>query len=96
MRKNGNYDEEHLADLTEGWTAAGSILARANDALDREARVEAVNELQGRVADWKSHKIDHFGELVLHGTYTVVKGEGAKEVEREVHTLPSICLILRF
>ena len=34
--------------------------------------------------DWKGHQIDHFGELLLFGDYTVVKGEGAKEVEREV------------
>lgn len=36
--------------------------------------------------DWKGHKIDHFGDLLLYGSYTVLKGEGAKEVEREVST----------
>ena len=71
-------------DLTNGMMAASSILHRANDAIDKEQRVEAVTELQSRVEDWKGHKIDHFGELLLHGNFTVLKGEGAKEVEREV------------
>lgn len=48
----------------------------------------AVSELQQRVDDWKGHKLDHFGDLLLHGTYTVIKGEGSKEVDREVSVLP--------
>lgn len=43
-----------------------------------------MSELQNRVEDWKGHQIDHFGDLLLYGDFTVVKGEGAKEVEREV------------
>lgn len=84
MEKEGDYDEVHLADLTEGRAAAQSILSRADEALDKEFRVAAVNELQSRVEDWKGHKIEHFGDLLLFGSYTVLKGEGAKEVEREV------------
>lgn len=84
MEKGGDYDEARLADLAEGRQAAESILGRADEALGKEARLEAVSELQGRVEDWKGHKIDHFGELLLYGSYTVLKGEGAKEVEREV------------
>ena len=68
----------------EGRLAAQSILARADEALGKEYRNEAVSELQSRVEDWKGHRIDHFGELLLFGSYTVLKGEGAKEVEREV------------
>ncbi len=70
--------------LAEGSRAASSILHRANDAIDKEHRLEAVSELQSRVEDWKGHRIDHFGELLLYGNFTVLKGEGAKEVEREV------------
>ena len=77
-------DEERKADLSKGIEAAQSILHRANDALDKEDRIAAVTELQGRVDDWKGHKVDHFGELLLYGNYTVLKGEGAREVEREV------------
>lgn len=70
--------------LLDGEEAAKAILERANEAIHREERIRAVDDLQTRVDDWKGHKIDHFGELLLHGNYTVVKGEGTKEVEREV------------
>jgi len=84
LEKDGDYDQEHLADLVEGRLAAQSILGRADEALGKEHRSEAVNELASRVEDWKGHRIDHFGELLLFGTHTVLKGEGPKEVEREV------------
>lgn len=60
---------------------------RADEAIGKENRLEAVSELSYRVEDWKGHKIDHFGELLLFGAYTVLKGEGAKEVEREVRDI---------
>lgn len=59
-------------------------MMRANEAVQKEHHAAAVNELQSRVEDWKGHKINHFGELLHFGTYTVLKGEGAKVVEREV------------
>lgn len=80
-------DEERNADLVEGAAAAQAILHRANDAVAKEERLEAVAELQSRVEDWKGHKLDHFGELLLYGNFTVLKGEGAKEVEREVRNI---------
>jgi cell division control protein 24 len=54
--------------------------------VDREERNEAVEELKGRVEDWKGHKIEAFGDLLLHGTFTVLKGDisSAKNNEREV------------
>lgn len=64
--------------------AAQLILNRANEAVGKEQRLTAVADLQGRVEDWKGHRIDHFGELLEYGLYPVVKGEGAKSVEREV------------
>ena len=70
-----------------GIEAAQSILHSANDALDKEDRLAAVSELQGRVEDWKGHKVGQFGELLLYGSFTVLKGEGAREVEREVSYL---------
>ena len=94
-------DEEIKVDLLAGEVAAGSILDRANQALDKEHRLSAMTELQSRVEDWKGHKMDHFGDLLLHGNFTVLKGEGAKEVEREVSefSLPPkfkmLCYLLR-
>jgi hypothetical protein len=47
-----------------------------------------VNELRERVEDWKGHRLDSFGELLLHGTHHVIKGgsNSGKEEEREVGT----------
>ena len=90
MEAHGEYDESLVADLVEGKLAAEAIMERAQEAVDKEHRVEAVAELQGRVEDWKGHRIQSFGELLLFGTYTVLKGEGAKEVEREVSEIFSI------
>lgn len=87
MRVKGGLDEERKVDLVEGETAAMAILDRANDALGKEHRLAAMTELQSRVEDWKGHKMEHFGDLLLHGSFTVLKGEGAKEVEREVRNI---------
>ena len=87
MRKKGGLDEEKQQDLLEGETAASSVLVRANEAIAKEERQVAVDELLGRVEDWKGHDITHFGELLLYGSHTVLKGEGQKEVEREVRVI---------
>lgn len=87
MRKKGGLDEEKQQDLLEGETAASSVLVRANEAIAKEERQIAVDELLGRVEDWKGHDITHFGELLLYGSHTVLKGEGQKEVEREVRVI---------
>ena len=84
MRTKGGYDLEKQQDLEEGEAAARSIMIRADEAVQKEHHAAAVNELQSRVEDWKGHKINHFGELLHFGNYTVLKGEGAKVVEREV------------
>lgn len=83
LRKKGGLDPERQKDLEDGAGKARSILQQTNEVMAKEARIGAVTELQHRVEDWKGHKIDHFGELLLYGNYTVLKGEGAKEVERE-------------
>ena len=62
------------------------MLAGTNDAIAREERVEAVEELKTLVEDWKGHRIEGFGELLLHGQFTVLKGDSmsSKNEEREV------------
>lgn len=64
------------------------MLAGTNDAIAREERVEAVEELKTLVEDWKGHRIEGFGDLLLHGQFTVLKGESmtSKNEEREVST----------
>lgn len=58
--------------------------ARANAAAGREEGIREVTELQNRVEDWKGHRIEQFGQLLQWGNFTVLKGDGVKDVEREV------------
>ncbi|KAL8813478.1 MAG: hypothetical protein Q9223_007022 [Gallowayella weberi] len=84
LRSKCELDAERQADLVEGEAAANSLMQRANEAVAREQRNAAVAELKVRVEDWKRHDMRQFGDLLLHGNFTVVKGEGAKPAEREV------------
>ncbi|KAL8932991.1 MAG: hypothetical protein Q9211_006022 [Gyalolechia sp. 1 TL-2023] len=77
-------DAKRKADLVEGEAAANSLMQRANEAVAKEQRTMAVADLQLRVEDWKGHNMKQFGELLLYGNFTVVKGEGTKPAEREV------------
>ena len=84
MGHKSQLDDERKADLIEGEAAANSLMQRANEAVAREQRTTAVADLQLRVEDWKGHNMRQFGELLLYGSFTVVKGEGTKPAEREV------------
>lgn len=73
-------------------------MERTNAAIDREERIEAVEELKHLVEDWKGHRIEGFGDLLLYGQFTVLKGESlnAKDAEREVGSrFPSEQLSIR-
>jgi cell division control protein 24 len=61
-----------------------SVLDSANAAIDKEHLQAAMVDLANRVDDWKALKVDGFGELLRFGTFTVLKGEGNKDSEREV------------
>ena len=88
LRDKGDLDEQRKQDISSGIEAATAVLARTNAAIDREERIEAVEELKTLVEDWKGHRIEGFGELLLHGQFTVLKGEStnSKNEEREVRT----------
>lgn len=86
--KKGDLDEERREDLRMGKEAATSVLSRTNKAVDREEKAEAVQELKMRVEDWKGHRVEGFGELLLYGTFTVLKSENlasGKDGERQYH-----------
>lgn len=89
MRNNGDLDENLREDITNGIDATEAVLDRINAAIAREERMEAVEELKHLVEDWKGHRIEGFGELLLYGQYTVLKGDGmnGKQDEREVRLL---------
>ncbi|KAH7383369.1 Pleckstrin homology domain-containing protein [Pyrenochaeta sp. MPI-SDFR-AT-0127] len=85
LRDKGDLDEQRREDISRGIEAASSVLAGTNDAIAREERGEAVEELKTLVEDWKGHRIEGFGDLLLHGQFTVLKGESmtSKNEERE-------------
>lgn len=82
MRDKTNADDETKVELTLGMESASRVLRNANSAVDRELREEALSDLRARVDDWKNHDIDHFGELLLHGQFTVLTGKS--DIEKEV------------
>ena len=92
LYKKGDLDDHRRNDLIVGKEAAQSVLSRTDLAVDREQKAEAVQELKRRVEDWKGHRVEGFGELLLYGTFTVLKSEGSvpsagigKEGERQYH-----------
>jgi cell division control protein 24 len=86
LRDKGDLDQQRKEDISSGIIAAQAVLERTNAAIDREDRMEAVEELKTLVEDWKGHRIEGFGELLLYGQYTVLKGDGmgGKNEERDV------------
>jgi cell division control protein 24 len=87
LHKKGDLDEQRKADLIIGKEAATSVLSRTNHAVDREEKAAAVQELKMRVEDWKGHRVEGFGELLMYGTFTVLKSENlasGKDAERQV------------
>lgn len=72
-------DPDAKIDLSDGIKAAERVLHNANEAVNRDLLDEALEELKVRVDDWKNHKVDHFGSLLLHGVYTVVTGRTEQE-----------------
>jgi len=83
------------AEIEAGMEASQTILQAANAAIDREERNDSMTELNLRVEDWKGHKLENFGDLLLNGTYQVIKGDSSnpKDQEREVSTLNGIIRI---
>ncbi|KAI8692005.1 DH domain-containing protein [Fusarium sp. Ph1] len=85
-------DEETKADLVNGCEAAERVLHKANDAVNRDLLDEALEDLTNRVEDWKSHKVEQFGNLLLHGVYGVITGKTDQEKDYEIYLFECILL----
>lgn len=59
--------------------AAERVLQKANEAVNRDLLDEALEDLLNRVDDWKNHKVEQFGKLILHGVYGVITGKAEQE-----------------
>ncbi|KAH8149360.1 uncharacterized protein LAJ45_06439 [Morchella importuna] len=71
--------------LQLGLEAIEEINRKINEAIRKAENIESVKDLEGRVEDWKGHKLEHFGELLLHGQFSVIKGDQKGDVEREYY-----------
>lgn len=81
-------DPETKDDLLQGCEAAERVLQKANEAVNRDLLDEALEELMTRVDDWKSHKIESFGKLLLHGVYGVITGKSEQEKDVRKYQSP--------
>ncbi|KAJ5035575.1 uncharacterized protein L3040_008041 [Drepanopeziza brunnea f. sp. 'multigermtubi'] len=92
LRDKTGADDETKADLTAGIEASNRVLMQANSAVDRELRAEALEDLCARVDDWKNHRVDHFGELLLHGHFPVLTGKSDVQKEYTIYLFERILL----
>ncbi|PHH71581.1 hypothetical protein CDD80_5128 [Ophiocordyceps camponoti-rufipedis] len=85
-------DPEIKEDLTLGCDAAERVLHKANEAVNRDLLDEALEDLINRVDDWKTHRVESFGKLLLHGVYSVITGKSDHEKDYEVYLFECILL----
>ncbi|KAF3905383.1 Kalirin [Orbilia brochopaga] len=83
--KASAQDDPRREDLEEGLRTVVRINTKVNEAVGKLENAEVVVELKERVEDWKGHQIDHFGDLLLFGQFTVIKGDAKGDIEREYH-----------
>lgn len=92
LRDKTAADEATKADLTAGIEAANAVLMNANSAVDAELLREAYDDLNARVDDWKNHRVDHFGDLLLYGHFPVVTGKSDVQKEYTIYLFERILL----
>ncbi|KAK1990772.1 CDC24 calponin [Colletotrichum falcatum] len=85
-------DEAIKADLAAGIEAAERVLSKANEEVNRDLLDEALDDLRNRVDDWKNHRVEQFGRLLMHGVYTVVTGKSEQEKDYEIYLFECILL----
>lgn len=85
-------DADIKADLAAGIASAERVLQKANETLDRDQLDLALEDLMQRVDDWKNHKVDQFGRLLLHGVHTVLTGKSDQVRDYEIYLFECILL----
>ncbi|KXH48430.1 CDC24 Calponin [Colletotrichum simmondsii] len=85
-------DEDIKADLAGGIESAERVLSKANEEVNRDLLDEALDDLRNRVDDWKNHRVEQFGRLLMHGVYTVVTGKSEQEKDYEIYLFECILL----
>ncbi|RPB23330.1 hypothetical protein L211DRAFT_786992 [Terfezia boudieri ATCC MYA-4762] len=78
-------DSEQAEELKEGLAAIERVNTKVNEAIRKVDMSKVTEDLAVRVEDWKGHRLDQFGSLLLNGQFTVIKGDGRGDLEREYH-----------
>lgn len=61
------------------------VLHQADASIDKETRDDALEDLSERVEDWKHLALSSMGELLLLGTFMVMKDGAIRSEEKEYH-----------
>ncbi|KAI5788848.1 hypothetical protein DFH27DRAFT_486550 [Peziza echinospora] len=86
LRDMSKYSEpEQKEELKEGIAAIERVNGKVNEAIRKVDMTKVTEDLSSRVEEWKGHNIDQFGTLLLNGQFTVIKGDGKGDLEREYH-----------
>lgn len=79
-------ESEHLkADLDTAISIIQDVLNQADASIDKETREDAVKDLQERIEDFKGLNLSQLGELLLIGTFNVIKETALSKEEKEYH-----------
>lgn len=68
-----------MDELRLGLSCIKKVVERVNELQRIQDNFPAIKDLEARVEDWKGHNITTFGDLILHDTFTVHKGDIGRE-----------------
>ncbi|CAG8494941.1 12204_t:CDS:2, partial [Gigaspora rosea] len=74
-------EDKYYDEIKCGLYAIKRVADRVNETRRQQENAAVVKDLERRVEDWKGHKIEQFGELLLEDVFTMSKDDS----EREYH-----------
>lgn len=77
--------EDLKRDINAAIIIIQDVLNQADASIDKESREDALADLQERVEDWKGLSLGGFGELLLLGTFSVLKDSALRSEDKEYH-----------
>ncbi|CAG8674600.1 15281_t:CDS:2, partial [Cetraspora pellucida] len=81
LLKFTDKDDIHYEEIRCGLNAIKRVADRVNETRRQQENAAVVKDLERRVEDWKGHRIEQFGELLLEDVFTMSKDDS----EREYH-----------
>ncbi|CAG8679152.1 20784_t:CDS:10, partial [Gigaspora margarita] len=81
LLKFTDKEDKYYDEIKCGLNAIKRVADRVNETRRQQENAAVVKDLERRVEDWKGHKIEQFGELLLEDVFTMSKDDS----EREYH-----------